>query len=57
MASKILIGLAFTVLALVIGSAHGREPASPSSTHFHYDPRNFDGVWHLAEGGKFGPVA
>jgi hypothetical protein len=57
MAGKTSIGLSFAVLAIVIGSAHGGEPASPSSKHSHYDPRNFDGVWHLAEGGKFGPVA
>jgi hypothetical protein len=57
MAGKTSIGVSFAVLALVLGSAHGQQPASPSSKPSHYDPRNFDGVWHLAEGGKFGPVA
>jgi hypothetical protein len=57
MASKFLVGLSFAVLTLGLVSAHGEPPAVSSRQHFQYDPRNFDGVWHLAEGGKFGPVA
>ena len=54
---KLSIGLSFAVLALALARAHGEQPASAPSRPSHYDPRNFDGVWHLAEGGKFGPEA
>jgi hypothetical protein len=59
MASKSWIGVSLAVLTLGLVSAHGQQPANSSTKHLesHYDPRNFDGVWHLAEGGKFGPVA
>jgi hypothetical protein len=57
MAGKSLIALSFAVLTLGLVSAHGRQPADSSKQHSRYDPRNFDGVWHLADGGKFGPIA
>src|ERR1700728_3086237 len=31
--------------------AHDAAPKAEA-----YDPRNFDGVWKLGQGGKFGPV-
>jgi hypothetical protein len=38
-------------------AALGAQPAKDvAGHHARYDPRNFDGVWNLAEGGKFGPV-
>jgi hypothetical protein len=57
MARKFLIHLSFVVLALGLASAQTAQSADPGVKRAHYDPRNFDGVWHLAEGGKFGPVA
>jgi hypothetical protein len=57
MARKSLLGFSFTVLVLGLASAHGQQPAAEAPKHSHYDPRNFDGVWHLHAGGKFGPVA
>jgi len=57
MPNQPLIGLSLAILALGFATAHGQQPASPAPKHSHYDPRNFDGVWQLAEGGKFGPVA
>jgi hypothetical protein len=56
MTSKRLIGLSFVVMTLGLAGAHGQQPAESPRRHSHYDPRNFDGVWHVAEGGKFGPV-
>jgi hypothetical protein len=49
----------FLCATFTLGStvAHGQEPAKRPATHEHFDPRNFDGVWQLAEGGKFGPMA
>ena len=57
MSKIILIGLSFAVLTLGLGNAYGQQTANPLSKPAHYDPRNFDGVWHLSEGGKFGPFA
>ena len=57
MSIKLSIGLTFAVIALGLATAHGEQPTSAPSKQSHYDPRNFDGVWHLAEGGKFGPEA
>jgi hypothetical protein len=57
MLNNFSIGVSFAVLALGLASARGEQPASAPSKQSHYDPRNFDGVWHLADGGKFGPVA
>ena len=49
------------VLSLGVASAHGQSATDGTTKHpterAHFDSRNFDGVWHLAEGGKFGPVA
>lgn len=38
--------------------ASAQAPAHDASATAHdaYDPHNFDGVWRLAQGGKFGPV-
>jgi hypothetical protein len=53
---RFLIGPLFIVLALgSAGLAHGETNSSKPNPK--YDARNFDGVWHLAEGGKFGPLA
>jgi hypothetical protein len=57
MAVRFVIGLVLAALVFgPVGAAEEPQPAS-SSNQKKYDPRNFDGVWHLAEGGKFGPVA
>jgi hypothetical protein len=52
-----LLVLALALSPLTVGVARGEQRASPPKKQSHYDPRNFDGVWHLAEGGKFGPMA
>jgi hypothetical protein len=57
MPNKLSICLSFAVLTLALAIAHGEQPANSPTRQTHYDPRNFDGVWHLAEGGKFGPMA
>jgi len=49
-------GLGLAVCGLGIVSAYGQQALAPAKKH-GYDPRNFDGVWHLAGGGKFGPYA
>jgi hypothetical protein len=61
MAYKSLIGLSVVVLTLGFANAQAQPTAGGADEHsarrLHFDPRNFDGVWNLAEGGKFGPVA
>ena len=56
MVKKLLNGVALAALTLGFMSmaAQAADDAKPQP---HFDPRNFDGVWHLAEGGKFGPMA
>ena len=50
--------LVVSVAVLTLGFLAPAAPAAlDPKPHGHFDPRNLDGVWHLAEGGKFGPVA
>ena len=57
MVSKSLLGLVLTVMTLSSTMAGAQPTAGTAKPHARFDPRNFDGVWHLAEGGKFGPMA
>lgn len=57
MSSRSLTGLSFVALALAVMTAMAEPATDASKRHTRYDPRNFDGVWHLDEGGKFGPMA
>jgi len=53
----VVISLAILTLGAV--GTRAQEPPGPThvdSAHTDYDPRNFDGVWRLAQGGKFGTV-
>jgi hypothetical protein len=56
------MGISAAILSLGLASAYGQPPAASSTKHpparaMPTDSRNFDGVWNLAEGGKFGPGA
>ena len=53
---KPLIAMVLTALSCA-ANVHAQQPVSASTKHAHFDPRNFDGVWNLSEGGKFGPMA
>jgi hypothetical protein len=44
------------ILSFQVPVAHAQQTSGTATAHHDYDPRNFDGVWHLAQGGKFGPV-
>jgi len=46
------------LLAGLAAHAPAQAPTQDASAKAQeaYDPRNFDGVWKLAQGGKFGPV-
>ncbi len=57
MSSRSLIGPSLVGLALAVMTAVARPATDGSKRHTRFDPRNFDGVWHLDEGGKFGPMA
>lgn len=57
MASKSLVGLAFMAMMLGITTVGAQPATDTAKPHSRFDPRNFDGVWHLDEGGKFGPMA
>lgn len=57
MISKSLICLAFAALTLGFTTAGAQPAAGSAKPPSRFDPRNFDGVWHLDEGGKFGPTA
>lgn len=49
----LLVGLCSSV----VGAPPNLRLADAGEPHLRYDPRNFDGVWHLSEGGAFGPSA
>jgi hypothetical protein len=57
MVEKSSLCLVIALLACGVASAQDQPPAHAAADHSHYDPHNLDGVWHLASGGKFGPIA
>jgi len=56
-ATKSLIGFSFAALTLGFITGGAQAATEVTKHHVRFDPRNFDGVWHLSEGGKFGPIA
>jgi len=55
--NKSLIGRSFAALTLALMTVLARPATGARNHQSRFDPRNFDGVWHLDEGGKFGPTA
>jgi len=53
---RTFIGVLLAVMFFNVSGARAQQASTASPAQADYDHRNFDGVWRLAQGGKFGPV-